>query len=624
MDNNTTNNDQNKDLESSTLKEKTKDYLKSGNIFSRKPLKNSPVKGMSNLLDAMLAKGIINSEEFNSIKFEIANSSKPVETVVLERQILNSREITRLYAEMRNISFVELRELPLTLEILNKIPISVAKTSKTIPFEEKDNILKVAMKDPLDLQKIKYIESITKKKVEPYYAAEEDINYIIDTKYGAQITEEVTEAMEEFGGGKIEDLNRTYTDTDVHSGGESAPIIKIVNMILDYGVKNKASDIHIEPTEKKIRVRFRIRGILVEKLTIPRKLLPAVVTRIKILSNLKIDEHRIPQDGRFQIKTGDRSIDLRVSIMPGVYGEKVVMRLLEKTQGILNLEDLGLKGISYARVKDALKRTQGIFLVTGPTGSGKTQTLSSCLKILNVEGVNIMTLEDPVEIRIEGVNQVQVNAEVGLTFATGLRSFLRQDPDIIMVGEIRDSETASLAVQAALVGRLVLSTVHTNSAAGAFVRLIDMGVEPFLLSSTVNVSIGQRLVRTLCECKQPIDVSDEFLSDLHQELDPLGGVTIHSEEGENIFFGSNTQSLTLYKPVGCPKCNETGYSNRTGIFEVLTMSETIAKLVMKKASISEIHNVAVSEGMITMVQDGFIKVLQGITTMEEVLRVKNE
>lgn len=604
---------------------KTREYLKSEK--SKTPPVSSgglpiSLKGMTNILDALLAKNLITPDLFNAIKFEALNTKKSPEQLLIEKKLLTSSEIAKVYAETKGIPYVDLKEIVISLDTLNKIPVSVAKTSRAIAFEETTTAVKVAMKDPLDLQKIKYLEALVGKEIESFYSTDEDITYIIDTKYGAQISKEVDEALSEVGTATVS-LNRSYEDMEISEQVESAPIVKIVNMILDYGIKNKASDIHIEPREKKIVVRFRIRGLLFEKLFLPKKLLGSVVTRIKILSSLKIDEHRIPQDGRFQVRISEKYVDLRVSVLPGIYGEKVVMRLLEKTQGVLSLESLGVRGISYSRLKEALKKTQGILLVTGPTGSGKTQTLASCLKILNTAEVNIMTLEDPVEIRIEGVNQVQVNSEVGLTFASGLRSFLRQDPDIIMVGEIRDSETAGLAVQSALVGRLVLSTVHTNSAAGAFVRLIDMGIEPFLLSSTVNLVIGQRLVRVLCECKQSYKASAEIVQELHSELDSLNGILVNSN-GNKIEFNSATNDVTLFKSVGCPKCNDTGFISRTGIFEALKMTENIARMIIAKSTISDISQASIKEGMITMVQDGYIKALEGITTIEEVIRVKNE
>jgi type IV pilus assembly protein PilB len=602
----------------SFLQQKKQDGMEKGGL----PKKNISVKGAANLLDALLSKGLITLDQFNSIKFESINSGKTIEQIVVEQNIASEKDIARINAEIRGYSFADLLNMNIDSDTIHVLPQSVAKINKAVVFEVLPNKVKVAMKDPLDLQKIQYLESILNKRVEPFFAAESDINKVIDTRYGAEINKEVTEALEDI---KEYDLNKAKREAEL-ADNQDAPIIRLVNMILDYGIKNKASDIHIEPRETKVAVRFRIRGILTEKLTIPKKLHAAVVTRIKILSNLKIDEHRVPQDGRFPVKTNDVTVDVRVSVMPSIYGEKIVLRLLEKSSGIMKLEETGIRGISYTRLKESLKKTQGLILITGPTGSGKTQTVASCLEIINSPEVNVITLEDPVEIRIEGINQTQVNPEVGLTFATGLRSILRQDPDIIFVGEIRDSETASLAVQAALVGRLVLSTLHTNSAAGVFPRLLDMGVEVFLLISTINVAVGQRLVRTLCnECKEPYKAPEDIVEILHSELDSLNSFTVYGEDKKpKVRFDKDIKDITLYKPVGCSKCNDSGFVGRIGIFECLEMSDNIRKAVVERKSMSEIQKIAMQEGMITMVQDGFIRALEGVTTIEEVLRVKNE
>lgn len=593
--------------------------------MSNSVLNSPPVRGITNLLDALLAKGYISSEQYNSIKFEAANTNRSAEEILTSQNLVSGVDIAKTLAEMQGIEYVAVDELDIAIDTLNKLNSETAKSSMAIVFEETPMEFKVAMKDAFDLQRIKFLESILKKRIKSYYSSEEEILRVIDTKYGAQIGKEVDEALEEVGDYTLLDLGSSFQDNEIGTDVDKAPIIKIVNMVMDYGLKNKASDIHIEPREKKISVRFRVRGILSERLTIPRKLLNPLISRIKILSDLKIDEHRVPQDGRFQVKSGGNIADVRVSIMPSIYGEKIVMRLLQKSQTVLSLEQVGIRGLSLARLKDSLKRTQGIILVTGPTGSGKTQTLASCLKILNTPEVNIVTLEDPVEIRVDGVNQVQVNPEVGLTFASGLRSFLRQDPDVILVGEIRDGETAALSVQAALVGRLVLSTIHTNSAAGAFTRLIDMGVEPFLLISTINIVVAQRLVRTLCDCSEAYEANEEIMEKMHTELDSLNGFNIYDENHKlKLHFDKNTKSATLHKAKGCPKCNNTGYIGRTGIFEALKMSETLSKLIMDNATITQVNQQAIKEGMLSMVQDGFIKALEGITTMEEVLRVKNE
>ncbi len=526
------------------------------------------VKGMTNITEALYTKGLIDEQTLRNIKFEAITANRTPEQIIISKNIVTEKQIQELKAEMFGMGFVDLADIAVDVQVLNKISKDIAARNMAIAFEENANRVKVAMADPLDLQKVKFLEGLLKKRVDAYFATVTEIQRILDTKYGAQIGKEVTQALEDVG---VLDLGRSGAQsTDIAEADiDSAPVAKIVNLILDYAIKHNASDVHIEPREGKISVRYRVGGILSEKLTIPPRLGPAVVSRIKILCNMKIDEHRVPQDNRFQVKSGEKSVDIRVSIMPTIYGEKVVMRLLQKDNGIVGLEQTGLRGPGFKLFRNALEKTQGIILITGPTGSGKTLTLASSLAILNKQEVNIVTVEDPVEIRIDGITQVQVNPEVGLTFATALRSFLRQDPDIIMVGEIRDSETAELAVQAALVGRLVLATLHTNSAAGALPRLLDMGAQPFLLASTINIIMAQRLVRKLCDdCKQSYEPDAQVVDLIHRTLDGLKGFDLYtSPKAEKIHFDSETKKVILYKPVGCPKCGETGYVGRTGIFE---------------------------------------------------------
>ena len=380
----------------------------------------------------------------------------------------------------------------------------------------------------------------------------------------------------------------------------------------------------------RLRFRYRINGILVEKLAIPMSFAPSVVSRIKIMSKLKIDEKRIPQDGRFALKIGDTEVDVRVSTLPINYGEKIVMRLLKKTGGIAKLDQSGLRGMAYKSYMEALKATSGIILITGPTGSGKTQTLASSLSLVNSERVNIVTLEDPIEIVVDGINQVQVNNDAGLTFASGLRSFLRQDPNIIMVGEIRDQETARLATQAALTGHLVFSTIHTNSAAGALPRLLDMGIETFLIASTVDTIVAQRLVRVLCnDCKTVVPAADSvkidikrILQGVHEfDIDKYIERSAQSAAAHNVALQADPNKLYLYQQVGCTKCNNTGYTGRIGIFEVLKVTQKISQLILQQRSAEDIEKCAKDDGMLTMIQDGYCKVLDGLTTIEEVLRV---
>ncbi len=610
----------------------------------------TPVNSASNdvdIISKLLEKKVINDEQFNMVKVESASTGKPGELVAVEKGFVSEEILYKTKSEITGIPFVDLTTVVIPTEVVQKIPFETSKKNNAVLFSISEKKAKVAMLDPLDIQRIKFIGAVIGKEIIPYFTTPTGIKKVLDTKYSAKIDQEVSAALE--------DVRDTVVIGPTISGEEnlaqdlaSAPVSRIVNMILEYSIRFSASDIHIEPREDKVAVRYRLNGVLTERLTLPIKLASAIVSRIKILSNLKIDEHRVPQDGRFQVKAGDKSIDLRVSIMPNVYGEKIVMRLLEKGGGVMSLEDTGLRGPSLKVFTDSLTKTQGIILVTGPTGSGKTQTLASSLKILNKPEVNIMTLEDPVEIRINGITQVQINEEVGLTFAKGLRSFLRQDPDIIMVGEIRDKETAELAVQASLTGHLVLATLHTNSAAGALPRLLDMEIEPFLLASTINITAGQRLVRTICpHCKEKYVAPEPVVEKIHQVLQGLKGFDKYSfpkkdnptavagevstQDPSKVPTGEvikqqevkGSEQVMLFRGRGCNQCNETGYLGRMAIFEVMKFNEKIGKLVMEHRSASNIEQVAIEDGMITMIQDGFMKALEGTTTIEEVLRVVN-
>ena len=577
---------------------------------------DNPATAASNIADVLFNQGKINAEQLKEIKFEAINSGKSFQDLIIEKGLSTEEEIVKLKSQIYKIDFIDLRNISISTEILQKIPQEIARKNLAITFKEDSNLVHVAMVNPLDLQIVKYFSTLTGKRVKPYFSTSVSISQVIDTKYGAQVGDDVAEALEDVG----DTVNiKTSVETVEELTGDlsNAPVSRIVNMILEYAAKYKSSDIHIEPGEEKLLIRFRINGVMSEKLSLPKKLIAPVISRIKILADLKIDEHRIPQDGRFQIQVDDNKIDLRVSIIPSIYGEKIVMRLLEKSGNILPLEKTGIRGSGYKTYINGLHKTQGIILITGPTGSGKTQTLASSLSILNKPDVNIITLEDPVEIRIDGVTQVQINADVGLTFAKGLRSFLRQDPDIIMVGEIRDVETAELAIQASLTGHLVLATLHTNSAAGALPRLLDMGVQPYLLASTVNVIVGQRLVRTLNErCTTTYTASDDLVAQIQRVLGQIQGYDIYKIAGDD-------DKVELYKPSDTPECVDRGYSGRTGIFEVMSISEVISQMIVAKKSSQEIEQQAVLEGMVTMTQDGFMKAIEGVTSIEEVLRVQS-
>ena len=571
------------------------------------------------ITDVLLEQNIITKEQAQAITDEATKSGKPLGDIVLSGLFIDPDKIILAKSVFYKIPFIDLSNISISVAVLQKVRSDIAKRFKVIAFDETPDVLRVAMLDPLDIQTTNYIGSLTGKRIEAYFAKLEDIEKIIDTKYGAQVGSDVSRALEDVTSQEIVEISTTEkTDMKSLQGDiSSAPVARIVNVILEYAVKMKASDIHIEPREDKMIVRNRINGVLSEKLVLPSKLAPSVISRIKILANLKIDEHRVPQDGRFQIKVDQEVLDLRVSIIPTAYGEKIVMRLLEKGGGDVTLDQTGLRGKNYEEFIIALKKTMGIVLVTGPTGSGKTVTLASCLKILNTEGVNILTLEDPIEIRIDGVNQVQVNADVGLTFATGLRAFLRQDPNIIMIGEIRDAETAGLAVQAALTGHLVLATLHTNSAATAIPRLIDMGVEPFLLASTINICAAQRLIRKVCtSCRETYLASNEEIEKIKSVLENIKGFNVDT------WLAKNQNKITLARGKGCDTCANTGYKGRMGIFEVFTISEKIRGMVISHEVAQNIEKVAIEEdGMTTMLQDGILKVLEGITTIAEVYRV---
>jgi len=572
---------------------------------------------VSTIEELLYQKKLLNEEQLNTIRVERAKTGKSPEEIILEKGFVSPPQLARAKGELFGVPYAELGGISIPAEVLDLVPEPIARKYVLIPIRKEDGKLQIAMADPLDLQIIGFLEKSTQLKVQPFIAEAAAIRAAIESQYGKRIGPEVTEALEEVG------VTATKIKEQIKDIGKaeevlrSAPVARIVSMLLEYAVKSRASDIHIEPGEENTRVRYRIDGVLQERFTLPKEVHDSIVARIKILSHLKIDEKRLPQDGRFKIQVGDVRTDLRVSVVPTVNAEKVVIRLLKEEGTVLTLKDLGLWGTGLKRYEEALLKPHGIILVTGPTGSGKTVTLAASLHKLNTVRVNIITIEDPVEIRVKGISQVQVNPAAGLTFASGLRSFLRQDPDIIMVGEIRDAETAELAVHAALTGHLVLSTLHTNSAAGALPRLLDMGIEPFLLVSTVNLVLAQRLVRKICpECQEEYEVPQKMVAEMKEVLGPLFDEAAQKVKGKG--------QLRLSRGKGCDKCNQTGYRGRTGIFEVMPLSDRLAKMTLERRPATELEKVAVEEGMVTLIQDGFYKVLQGITTVEEVLRVARE
>ncbi|MDO8609559.1 MAG: GspE/PulE family protein [bacterium] len=559
------------------------------------------------LLNQLVLNKIINQNDSDSYEVACLQKDLDIQDYLIQNSTLNKVEIIKAIAQIMNVGYIDLTVSPTDPQAIGLIPESIARKFQIIPYRysAQEGVIYLGTSEPFDSSIIDFLSKKTGKKIILSLADKHEIQKSIDLSYSQGLSPEVRDALKEFKPDSV--IKSVEHIGDIHE----APIAKIVSTMLEFAIKSRASDIHIEPMELKTQVRYRIDGILQEKLSLPKSIHDALVSRIKILSELKIDEKRIPQDGRFSFNIGEEEVDLRVSTLPTVNGEKVVMRLLKKTGGVPTLVELGLRGTQYKDLEEAITKPYGIILVTGPTGSGKTTTLYSILSSLNKPSVNISTLEDPVEYQIAGINQVQINTQAGLTFATGLRSFLRQDPNIILVGEIRDKETTQLAIQAALTGHLVFSTIHTNDSATSIPRLIDLGAEPFLIASVLNASIGQRICRKICQyCKLTFDAPIEIQNDIRNVLGPLLP-KLYSEG----------KSIILSKGKGCNECNFTGYLGRIAIFEVLKVTSTINRMILQEANSKDIESQAKKEGLIIMKQDGYLKVLDGITTIEEVLRV---
>jgi len=572
------------------------------------PDSSNLLSGNQTLSDVLLQERFITPSQHDDIKVKSASQGITDEAVIKAENLVPEEKVAEAKAKLLGIPFISLSSTSFSPQAIGFVPRAVVERFQIVPFmyDEASKSISIAMANPVDLEAISFVRQKTGLNVKSFAASPTDIENAIKEQYRQELVGQVGEAVKE----TEEFKTKTVDSKEISEIIKEAPIAKIVATILEYAVSSRASDVHIEPQEDRVRVRYRIDGILYDRLSLPKSVQEAVISRIKILSEMKIDEHRTPQDGRFNFKVDNKEVDLRISVLPTTFGEKVVMRLLRKTGGLPSLAELGLTGNSLKNLETSILRPHGIIIVCGPTGSGKTTTLYSVLDKLNTTRVNIMTLEDPVEYQIAGINQVQINPAVGLTFATGLRSFLRQDPNIILVGEIRDKETTELAIQAALTGHLVFSTLHTSNASGALPRLTDLGAETFLLSSTMNAILGQRIVRKICDnCKveyvPPPQIIEEVKTVLGN-LFPVAGVK------------------KLYKGKGCEECGESGYLGRIGIFETLPISSKIASLVLENADSTTIEKQAVTEGMITMKQDGYLKVLQGVSTVEEVLRVAQE
>ena len=577
--------------------------------------------------------GVIDEPQLADLKLIAERSKQTLQETIIEQKVISEEDLTKLIGDYIGVPFVRIEPKDIPEDILKRIPEHIARQYNVVLFEKnEDNSLSLAMEDPDDVQALNFIQKEIGYNTKVFLATKSNILDCLEN-YRGNINAELDEVIAVQKDASAEDQNVSQDDF-----AENSPIAQTVNLLLEYAIKSNASDIHIEPREDYVQVRYRIDGVLKEVNKLPRNVHGALVSRIKILSNLKIDERRVPQDGRFKIQVSGKKYAFRVSTLPIADGEKVVMRILDESNQAVKLDQLGYWGLSLATVKDAMAQPNGMILVTGPTGSGKSTSLFSVLSELNTPDVNISTIEDPVEYKIPGVNQTQTNAKAGMTFASGLRALLRQDPNIIMVGEIRDGETANLGVQAALTGHLVFSTLHTNNAATCLPRLLDMGIEPFLIASTVKAVIGQRLVRRLCmNCRQEYTPNEEEIKYIAEmfKINTESIKKIHNLEeqafedkiGGDTPMGSTDSGIEhLWKPnpEGCDECGHNGFKGRVGIYEVLGISIPIQKMITANATSNDIQDQAISEGMVTMQMDGLIKSLRGITTVDEVLRATRE
>ena len=570
------------------------------------------------LIELLVNEGLIEKSVIDDALKRASESGKPLFSLLSEEGLLDNELLVHGVAQVSGVPYVNLSNSVISQDILSLLPSDVAERFMAVPLAEVQNRLAVAMIDANNVQAVDYLSNRIQRPIKVFMASEESVRHVLDqyktdlssVNVAAQASQE--ESLSEAG--------------NIKTIVQDSPISRALSTILEYAVKSHASDVHIEPLEKALKIRCRVDGVLREIMQLPKSIEPALVSRIKILSNLKIDEHRIPQDGQFAVNVAGKEVDLRIAISPVVWGEQVVIRLLDKSGRSFNLEDMGYAGRALRTIRKGIKRPNGMILTSGPTGSGKSTSLYALIREIKDDTVNIVTLEDPVEYKMDGVNQIQVNAEVGLTFASGLRSILRQDPDIVMVGEIRDNETANLAIQAALTGHLVFSTLHTNSAAGVLPRLLDMGIEPFLIASTVNTIIGQRLVRRVARRR---DIYQSSPLETQAIREAVGGLLPQTREQVSQYaqdLGYESLPLATQASFALAKGKDTpqtprGYAGRAGLYEVMDITEEIQNLIVKRATSAEIQRMAIQQGMITMRQDGYLKALNGITTIEEVNRV---
>lgn len=574
------------------------------------------------LIALLQEEGLVSADAIHAATDTATKENKALLAVLTSTQVVDDELLTHAIAQVSGVPYVNLTNSIIEQSILSLLPSDVAERFMAVPLAEVQNRLAVAMIDANNVQAVDYLANRIQRPIKVFMASETGVRHILD-QYKTDLSS-VDAAAE---ASQTEAANEE--SKDIKTIVQDSPISRALSTILEYAVKSRASDIHIEPLEKALKIRCRVDGVLREVMQLPKSIEPALVSRIKILSNLKIDEHRVPQDGQFAVSVGGKEVDLRIAISPVVWGEQVVIRLLDKSGNTFDLEQMGYAGRSLRAIRKGLKKPNGMLLTSGPTGSGKSTSLYALIKEIKDETINIVTLEDPVEYKMDGVNQIQVNAEVGLTFASGLRSILRQDPNVVMVGEIRDAETASLAVQAALTGHLVFSTLHTNSAAGVLPRLLDMDIEPFLIASTVNTIIGQRLVRrvgpkrdtywsTPIETKSILETVGHLLPKTKEEV-----AQVSADLGYKDLPLANQTAYALVKGHDTPQTPH-GYSGRAGLYEVMDVSDEIQQLIVAHSTSAEIQRKAMEQGMITMRQDGYLKALQGITTLEEVNRVTSD
>jgi type IV pilus assembly protein PilB len=578
---------------------------------------------MEQLKMFLIDSSILPKEQVEEVVKEAKAAEKDLGSLLLEKKLVKEAELQRMYAYILGIPFVDLSKEAVPIEILQVVPELIAKKYNIVSFQKSGSDLKVAMLNPEDLQTIDFIKKKTGLRIIPCLTTRESIQTAL-RQYERSLKAEFGDILTD----DIKDESKEQEE-NLEAVAAGLPIIRIVDTLLKHAILESASDIHIEPEEKEVHVRYRIDGVLHEAMTLPKDVAQGIVARIKVLSNLKLDEHRLPQDGRFKIEKEEYKIAFRVSILPVFDGEKIVMRLLDESSKGLTLEKMGLHPHALEVVQREINKPNGMILVTGPTGSGKTTTLYTVMDILNTPEVNVSTVEDPVEYRMPRVNQTQVQPKIGMTFAAALRSLLRQDPDIIMVGEIRDQETLEIAMHAAMTGHLVLSTLHTNSAAATLPRMLDMGAEPFLIASTVNVIIAQRLVRRLCvECRKEYKLDKKEIDSLSKsyDIDEVLSWLQKDPSGKKYLREAKTwEEVVLYKAAGCDQCGGEGYRGRQGIYEVLEMDTNVRKLVTEEGTTTEMIDAeAKKSGMATMVEDGFLKIIQGITSLEEVMRVTKE